>query len=143
MIYRLFILITAMFSGAVLSGQTVSNSSDADIRSATDALVAKYSLNADQAKQMFQVQQRKVRNMAEIASLQNSNPDLYLAKLSNVQQGTTANIRRILNNKDQVAIFQKTQSELRGLRNAKRKELSAQKAPKQTIEAAVLAIYSE
>lgn len=141
MIYRLSILFAALFIGTTLSAQTTTP--DATIRSATDALVAKYSLNADQAKQMYQIQQRKVRNMAEIAPLQSSNPDLYLAKLGNVQQGATANIRRILNNKDQVTIFQKTQGELRGLRNAKRKELSAAKASKQEIEAAVLAIYSE
>lgn len=141
MIYRLFISLAAILFSTALGAQTATN--DADIRSATEALTVKYSLNADQAKQMYQVQQRKSRNMAEIAPLQNSNPDLYLAKLGNVQQGTTVNIRRILNNKDQVAIFQKTQAELRGQRNAKRKELSAQKASKQVIEAAVLAIYSE
>ena len=50
---------------------------------------------------------------------------------------------RILNTKEQVELYRKTQGEIRGLRNAKRKELTKQKASKEAIESAVLAIYAE
>ncbi len=116
---------------------------DPALQAATEALVAKYSLNADQAKQVYQIQQRKNRNMAEIAALQASDLALYQAKLSNVQKGTWTSIRQVLNTKEQVDIYRKTQAELRGLRNAKRQELTEQKAARETIEAAVLAIYAE
>ena len=120
---------------------TVSN--DSEIRKTTEALTAKYSLNADQAKQMYTIQVRKAKNMASIASLQSSNPALYRAKLQNVQTGTCANIRRILQQKEQVEIYQKTQSELRTLRNQKKKEMHRNKASQEEIELAMLAIYAE
>ena len=144
---RLLPLLFALFMGHFLSAQTDAPStaptSDPTLRAATEALVAKYSLNADQAKQIYKIQQRKQSNMAEIAALQNSDMALYQAKLLNVQKGTWTSIRRVLKSKQQVAVYQKTQAELRRLRNAKRKELSAQKAPLVTVEAAVLAIYAE
>ncbi len=116
---------------------------DPAIRTATEALVAKYSLNADQAKQVYQIQQRKNRNMAEIAAFQTSDLALYQAKLLNVQKGTWTSIRQVLNTKVQVEIYRKTQAELRALRNAKRQELTAQKAAREVVESAVLAIYAE
>jgi hypothetical protein len=144
---RLSILLFSLLAGHFLSAQsgapTSTTASDLELRKATEALVSKYSLNADQAKQMYQIQQRKNRNMAQIAALQSSDIALYHTKWLNVQKGTWASIRRILNTKEQVAIYQKTQSELRGLRNAKRKELTLQKIAKEAIASAELAIYAE
>jgi hypothetical protein len=81
--------------------------------------------------------------MAEIAGLQSTDMAMYQAKSQNVQTGTWESIRRILNTKEQVELYRKTQGEIRGLRNAKRKELTKQKASKEAIESAVLAIYAE
>lgn len=119
------------------------SSSDQEIRKATEQLTAKYSLNADQAKQAYIVLVRKDKNMAQIASFKDSDPALYLAKAQNIQKGTLASIRRILNSKEQVEIYQKTQAEIRVLRNKKHKELAAKKATKAEIETALLAIYAE
>lgn len=145
----LFALLLGFFSNAQ-SLETAENKeaaipteSDVATRKATEVLVAKYHLNADQAKQMFRVVQRKARNMNEIAAFQTTDVALYHLKWSNVQKGTWASIRRILNTKEQVDIYQKTQSDIRGLRNAKRKELIAQKLSNEAVEAAVLAIYAE
>ncbi len=117
--------------------------SDQEIRKATEQLTAKYSLNADQAKQAYIVLVRKDKNMAQIAGFKDSDPALYLAKAQNIQKGTLASIRRILNSKEQVEIYQKTQAEIRVLRNKKQKELAAKKATKAEIETALLAIYAE
>ena len=92
---------------------------------------------------MYQIQQRKNRNLTEIAVLQQSNQAQYQAKVRNIQEGTLANIRRVLSSKEQVDVFQQTQAEVRGLRSAKRKEMTAQGASKEAVEAAVLAIYAE
>jgi hypothetical protein len=81
--------------------------------------------------------------MADIAALQTSDVALYQAKWHNVQKGTWTSLRRILNTEGQVATYQKTQADLRVLRNAKRKEMTLQKASKETIEYTVLAIYAE
>lgn len=142
---RLFFLLLTLVLGTQGFAQTTqaTTPSDADVRKTTEALTAKYNLNADQAKQMYQIQQRKNRNMAQIAAFEQSDIALYQTKLGNIQQGTWANIRRILNTKEQVDLYKKTQGELRQQRGAKRKELTAQKLSKTAIEAAVLNIYAE
>ena len=116
---------------------------DAVAREATDKLVAKYTLNADQAKEMFTIQKRKQRNLGEIASLQTSNRSLYLSKLESVQKGTLGSIRRLLRTKEQVDLYNKTQTEVRTQRAAKRKELTPKNLPKDDLQAALLAIYAE
>jgi hypothetical protein len=116
---------------------------DQVVRQTTDALVAKYSLNADQAKQMYTIQVRKERNMNEIAALKSSDPALYATKLQSVRKGTTASIRRILNTKEQVELYQKTQTDLRVKRAEVRKNMMAKNATQAEIEAAMLDIYAE
>jgi hypothetical protein len=141
---RLFSLLIALFAGIALQAQTDKSApSDEAVRKTTETLVAKYKLNADQAKQMYTIQVRKNRNMASIASLETTDQALYLAKWANVQKGTLSSIRRILKNKEQVDLYNKTQGEIRSLRGQKRKELSVQKATKNAVEYAVLAIYAE
>ncbi|MEO6758352.1 MAG: hypothetical protein ABIO24_02780, partial [Saprospiraceae bacterium] len=63
---------------------------------ATEALTAKYTLTADQAKQVYQVQARKLRNQQELAALKTSDPALYRTKLAHLQSGTLGSIVRIL-----------------------------------------------
>jgi hypothetical protein len=112
-------------------------------RTTADQLTAKYGLNADQAKTVYTIQVRKLKNMAAIESYQSNNPALYQTKLANVQEGTLKSLRRTLKSKEQVAIFQKTQAEVRQQKAAKRKALMAQKATKAEIEAALNQIYAE
>ncbi len=146
----LFFLLLLLQSGFVLNAQKTESaapapttSNDQEIRKATEALTAKYKLNADQAKQMYTIQVRKSKNMAQIAAFQTSDPALYRAKVQNVQKGTLASIQRILNTKAQVDLFRKTQADIRVLRSKKQKELSTQKASKAAVETALLAIYIE
>ena len=110
---------------------------------ATEALTAKYALTADQAKQMYQIQARKLRNQTEIAALKTADPTLYRNKLEHLQTGTLGSILRILHTKEQVQLYRKTQAEVRTLRAAKRKELLLQSAPKEAVDAALLDIYAE
>lgn len=116
---------------------------DPAARSATEALVAKYTLNADQAKQMYTVQVRKLRNLKQIADLKESNIALYKSKLQSLQSNTLVSVRRILNTKAQVEIYQKTQADVRTRRAQKREEMLRQNADKGAIELALLDIYSE
>lgn len=140
---RLFFLFFALLATQTLFSQIMTPADDAAIRKVTEQLTEKYNLSADQAKQVYQIQQRKNRNLTEIAVLQQSNQAQYQAKVRNIQEGTLANIRRVLISKEQVDVFQQTQAEVRGLRSAKRKEMTAQGASKEAVEAAVLAIYAE
>ena len=120
-----------------------SSPNDAIAREATDKLVAKYTLNADQAKEMYTIQQRKLRNLGEIASLESSNRSLYLSKLESLQKGTLSSIRRVLRTKEQVELYDKTQVEVRTQRSVKRKELTAKNLSKDDMQAALLEIYAE
>jgi hypothetical protein len=142
-----FFLIAAApaFSQKVEAKPPSGNSSpnDAAAREATEKLVTKYALNADQAKEMYNIQQRKLRNMNEIAPLETSNRKQYLSKLESLQRGTLASIRRILRSKEQVDLYQKTQSEVRTQRAEKRKELAGKNLPKEDVQAALLEIYAE
>jgi hypothetical protein len=120
------------------------NSSDNPVaRATTEQLKTKYNLSADQAKQMYTIQVRKLRNFSEIESLKTTNPAKYLAKVTSVQNGTLGSIKRLLNNKDQVQLFQKTQSEVRAAKAVKRKELYSKGLEKKAIEAELLNIYAE
>ena len=110
---------------------------------AAEQLTAKYSLDQTQAAQMYVIQQRKQRNMNEIAELQTTNPEKYSQKLSNVQQITLGSMKRLLKTKEQALLFQQTQAEVRRLKSAKRKEMHAAGATTQEIDAAVNAIYAE
>ena len=116
---------------------------DPAARSATELLVAKYTLNADQAKQMYTVQVRKLRNLKQISELKTSNLALYKSKLQSLQSNTLISVRRILNTKAQVEIYQKTQSDLRTQRAQKREEMLRQNADRAAIEIALLEIYAE
>lgn len=123
------------------NGSTAAN--EATAREATEKLVAKYTLNADQGKEMYTIQLRKLRNLDSFAALQTSNRSLYLSKLESLQKGTLSSIRRLLRTKEQVELYQKTQSEVRSQRAVKRKELTVKNASKEDMQAAMLEIYSE
>lgn len=116
---------------------------ETSVAQSTNALVTKYSLNPEQAQKMYTIQARKARNLAQIESLQSTNPALYRAKVQNVQKATLANIQQVLLTQEQKNLYQKTQSELRILRNKKQKEMATMNAPKEEIELALLAIYAE
>jgi hypothetical protein len=116
---------------------------DSLARVATEQLITKYGLNADQAKQMYAVQQRKQRNLSDIAPLKAGNIDQYLSKLDNLQKGTLANVRSVLRTKEQVELYQATQKDVRNQRAAKRRELVQSNATKEEIRIALLEIYTE
>jgi hypothetical protein len=134
---------TAQNTEAKPPAAATSSPNDAIAREATDKLVAKYTLNADQAKEMYTIQQRKQRNLGEIAPLQTSNRSLYLSKLESLQKGTLSSIRRVLRSKEQVDLYDKTQAEVRTQRSVKRKELTAKNPSKDDMQAALLEIYAE
>lgn len=124
------------------NGNAVSQD-DAVAREAAEKLAAKYSLNADQAKQVYTIEQRKQRNLAKIEPLKTSDRSRYLAKLESLQKGTLNSIKRTLHTKEQLDLFQSTQADVRTKRAEKRKELLLAKSSKEDIQAVLLEIYEE
>lgn len=135
--------IASQASAQQANAATPNPAHEAAAREATDLLVTKYHLDADQAKQMYTIQLRKQRNTAEILPMQTENPALYRAKVQSLRKGTLASIRRILHTKEQVDLYQKTQVAVRSQQADKRKSMIAAQASKDAIEAAMLDIYSE
>jgi hypothetical protein len=137
-----FSLFVGIFTANAQSPAPASGTTDV-ARSSTDQLVVKYKLNPDQAKQMYQIQLRKQKNMAEIAVLKDSNKTLYREKVQHVQTGTLNSIRRILKTKEQVELYEKTQRGVRSDRATKRKDLTVKKSSKAEIDDALLEVYAE
>jgi hypothetical protein len=95
-----------MFS-VVIFAQT-----NSEAQMATDQLVKEYELNEQQSEQMLVIQERQIRNLAEIEALKNTDIKKYRHKKRSIQQGTDASIRRLLT-KDQMEIYQKNRLEWR------------------------------
>ncbi len=140
----LLLIVTMSYSISAQSAATpVDPAQETAAREATERLVAKYQLDADQAKQMYTIQLRKLRNTAEIAPIKANDPALYRAKVQSLHKGTLASIRRVLHTKAQVDLYLQTQISVRNQQSEKRKELMLQQKSKEEIEAAVMEIYSE
>jgi len=60
-----------------------------------------------------------------------------------LQKGTLTSLRRVLHTKEQLELYQKTQTDVRVKRAEKRQELTKAKAAKDDIRAALLDIYEE
>ena len=143
---NLFILLFSIFALNIASAQQTNAVKPADnpeARAATDKLVAKYDLTADQAKMVYKAQVRKAKNMAEIAPLMNTDLTTYYKKLAALQQGSLNSIRKVLRTQAQIDIFNKTAVEVRKAKNVKRKELMVQGKKEEEIQQLLLDVYQE
>ena len=137
------VLLLAFFNIQAQSAGVAPDTNDDAIRATTNLLVTKYSLNADQAKQMYTIQQRKERNLKAIESIRQSAPKTYYGKLEGIQNSTANSIRRILKTKEQVTIYRDTQSSLRKKRAELTKTLVQSGKNRDEIKVATLDIYEE
>lgn len=106
------------------------------IDQATAELVSLYQLNDKQAVTMKTIQERKAKNLGEIASLEQSNPEIYKKKWLAVQEGTEASIRRLLT-KEQTKIYNAKRVEQRKKEAALIKEMKNNGASKAEIQQAI------
>jgi hypothetical protein len=88
------------------------NDADRSAEAITQILVEKYKLTDAQTAKMLKIQQRKLKNDAEIAPLEATDMDKYLAKMSGNEEQTNFSVRRILD-KDQVKLLTKEEVDLR------------------------------
>lgn len=109
---------------------------NAAIDQATAELVSLYQLNEKQTITMKTIQERKARNLGEIAVLEQSNPTLYKKKWLAVQEGTEASIRRLLT-EEQTKIYHAKKIEQRKKEAALIKEMRNNGASKDEIQQAI------
>ena len=106
---------------------------------ATEQLQEFYQFNAEQKQKVQTIQERRFRNMAEIAPLQNSQIDIYIKKRQAIERGTEASIKRILTS-SQLELFNTKIVEKRKLRNVKTKEWYREGLSQQEIQLRLLEI---
>jgi len=107
-----------------------------EAQEATDQAVAFYQLNEKQAGQMYVIQERRFRNLASIAQLQETDRPLYLQKKNSVREGMMSSIQRMLND-EQMEIFNLQLAERRKKESALIQELKQEGATKEEIRLAI------
>ncbi len=131
------------FSIALLFGSLSSQAQNTDVARADVAkMTTRYELDAAQITEMERIQQRKQRNLTQIESIKTQNAYLYLRKKQSIYDGTTASVKRLLNDK-QLPEFQKNQIALRAARATKLVEAKEKKWSKLQIQTALLEVEEQ
>lgn len=131
------VILTILCMLMAVAGFSQQKNTEQLVQEDTEKMVAFYELDANQTKQMQVIQARKYRNLAEIASLEATDRQLYLKKLKSIRQGTLASTKRLLR-KDQLPKLQEVMMERRKQESAVIKSLKAEGKSKEAIEQALL-----
>ena len=87
-----------LLAGAPLLAQETAISIDKDAaRKAADEMITRYGLDAEQGVKAYKIQERRLRNEAEITALKETDNLLYLQKRKAIRIGTEGSLKRMLN----------------------------------------------
>jgi len=134
---RIFIgFVILVLSSSLYAQQKVNKRS---IRKATDELTAVYNLSEVQQQKVYEIQERRLTNLAEIEQMKSQDYKAYLLKRRAVRVGTESAIKRLLEG-SQLEIFE-VQTEARRKREIEKMQaLKRQGATVAEIEIAMLEI---
>ena len=104
---------------------------------ATKALVEKYDLTQAQEAKMLKIQTRNFKNIDQFASLETTDVEKYLQKMSSNARQTRFSIRMMLN-KEQAKILDKEEMDLRKKRADISQKMQKEGASKLDIQKALL-----
>lgn len=110
-----------------------------DVQKATNEVAALYQLNEVQQQKVFEIQERKLENLAQVETIKKTDYDTYLRKRRAVQIGADHAIKRLLND-SQLKVYQSKQDERRALEAEKMLELKRKGASNEEIQRALLEI---
>lgn len=110
-----------------------------DVQKATNDLIALYQLDQTQQQKAYEIQERKLENLAQVETINKTDYDTYLRKRRAVQIGADHAIKRLLN-ESQLKIYQEKQEARRALEAEKMRELKLKGASKEEIQRALLEI---
>ena len=128
----LFVVI-ALFSTQMLTAQAQAER----IEEETTKLRQRYQLDEAQVVEMRRIQQRRFSNIEEIASLQQSNYDLWIQKRRAIRTNTEGSIRRMLH-PEQLPVFDQYMTQRRIEDSNFIKEMQQQGKTKEQIELLLL-----
>ena len=132
----LIVVALMVISSATFAQQKVNKRSS---RQATAELTALYNLSEAQQAKVYDIQERRLTNLAQIAHLESEDYKTYLLKRRAVRIGTENAIKRLLEGR-QLDIFQVQMEQRRQREIEKMQALKQQGATKQEIEIALLEI---
>lgn len=128
----LFVVI-ALFSTQMLTAQAQAER----IEEETTKLRQRYQLDEAQVVEMRRIQQRRFSNIEEIASLQQSDYDLWIQKRRAIRTNTEGSIRRMLH-PEQLPVFDQYMTQRRIEDSNFIKEMQQQGKTKEQIELLLL-----
>jgi DNA gyrase/topoisomerase IV subunit A len=133
------LLLALVGLGMVTMATAQSKVNKKDVQKATDELVALYQLNAQQTKDVYEIQEGRLINLAEIEKIKTTDHPLYLRKCRAVRIATENALKKQLT-ASQLNIYYTQVGERRKRELAKMKELKRQGADKEQIELGLLEI---
>ncbi|MEQ8706029.1 MAG: hypothetical protein RIC19_19015 [Phaeodactylibacter sp.] len=130
-----YIVVFALFLGASihLQAQAVDK---AQVNAAAEALIDTYQLTEAQETEAYTIAERRLRNKAEIAYLESSDPKLYLQKKNAIREGEIVSLRRLLN-QEQLPILRAQITERRKQESGLIQQMKAQGATREEIQLAI------
>lgn len=111
-------------------------------RKATEELTAVYGLSETQVQKMYEIQERRFRNLSEIESLKTTDEALYRQKMKSIRTITEASVGRLLT-AEQKPILDRERADRRRREAEHIKELQKNGASKDAIHQALLEMESE
>lgn len=132
-----FALLFFAFGATAQSGAAKTPAQDA-----VEKLTQLYGLNAAQQADMLKIQERKLRNLAEIEPLKISDPQAYLRKVQAIQLGNNESFERIFN-ADQKKMLKQQQVALREKKAVVFKEMKTAGSAQQEIDKKMLELDLE
>ncbi len=131
---KIFFSILSLFLAVSVIAQSSVNP---NAKKAADEMIKIYDLDEKQSVTALEIQERRYRNLAEIASLESTDKDLYRHKYKAILQSTDASLRRMLN-ENQIASYNERKMDLRERKAEKTAELKEQGLSMTEIEDALL-----
>lgn len=139
---KYLLLIPALFLAFAAFAQQETSASDPAVQEVVAKFTTKYQLNEDQEAKMVKIQQRRLRNLGEITSLEQSDPTKFLQKRKAINRGTEVSVKLMLT-KAQRAIFDQNRLSVRLKKAEKSAELKAEGMTPAQMEPYLLAIEDE
>ncbi|HHS95642.1 MAG TPA: hypothetical protein ENJ45_03560 [Phaeodactylibacter sp.] len=139
---KLLLIIPLMFFTLALFAQHEVSATDPAVLQVVEKYTAKYQLDEQQVAKMVRIQQRRLKNLNEIAELQHSDNAKYLQKRKAINTGTEVSIKMILY-KEQRMRFDAERANIRKKKAEKTAELKAKGLNPHQMTPYLLAIEDE
>lgn len=133
---NLFVCLLMIYGLNLVVAQSVTIDKAA-VEQATQEYAVIFGLHEGQLQQMYQIQETRFRNLAEIEVLKTTNETLYRQKLVNIRNGMEGSIERMLT-PEQRPVLQQIKADRRRAQAAKVKALEESGASKEAIQQAIL-----